>query len=68
MIYITQVIMLYTLNLYSAVCKLYLDKAGRKKKLKERGKNKSGWLVIQFHRHSLLLLSHFSCVQLCATP
>ena len=27
--------MLYTLNLYSAVCQLYLNKTGRKKKSKE---------------------------------
>ena len=31
MTYVTQIIMLYTLNLYSAVCQLYLNEAGRKK-------------------------------------
>ena len=30
MMYVSQVIMLYTLNLYSAVCQLYLNKTGRK--------------------------------------
>ena len=30
--YVSQIILLYTLNLYSAVCKLYLHKAGREKK------------------------------------
>ena len=28
--YVSQIIMLYTLNLYSAVCQLYLNKTGRK--------------------------------------
>ena len=31
MMYVSQVITLYTLNLYSAVCQSYLNKAGRKK-------------------------------------
>ena len=31
MMYISQIIMLYTLNLYRAVCQLYLNKKGRKK-------------------------------------
>ena len=30
MMYFSQTIMLYTLNLYSAVCQLYLDKTGKK--------------------------------------
>ena len=29
-IYVSQIIMLYTLNIYSAVCKLYLNKTGKK--------------------------------------
>ena len=29
MIYVTQIIMLYTLNLYSAACQLYFNKTGR---------------------------------------
>ena len=29
--YVNQMIILYTLNLYSAVCQLYLNKTGRKK-------------------------------------
>ena len=32
MMYVSQIIMLYTLNLYSAVCQLYVSKAGRRKK------------------------------------
>ena len=31
MMYVSQIIMLYTLNLYSAVFQLYLNKTGRKK-------------------------------------
>ena len=31
MMYVSQTIMLYTLNLYSAMHKLYLNKTGRKK-------------------------------------
>ena len=31
MMYVSQIIMLYTLNLYSAVCQLHLNKTGRKK-------------------------------------
>ena len=32
MIYVSQIIMLYTLNLHSVVCQLQLNKTGRKKK------------------------------------
>ena len=31
MMYVSQIIMLHNLNLYSAVCQLYLNKTGRKK-------------------------------------
>jgi len=31
MMYVNQIIMLYTLNLYSVVCQLYLNKTERKK-------------------------------------
>ena len=31
MMYVCQIIMLYTLNLFNAVCQLYLNKTGRKK-------------------------------------
>ena len=31
MMYASQIIMLYTLNLYSAVCQMYLNKTKRKK-------------------------------------
>ena len=34
MMYVSQIIMLYTLNLYSAVCQLYLNKTGRREKRK----------------------------------
>ena len=30
MIYVNQMIMLYTLNLYNAICQLYLNKAKKK--------------------------------------
>ena len=33
MMYVSQIIMLYTLNLYSAVCQLYLIETGRKNTL-----------------------------------
>ena len=33
MIYVSQIIMLYTLNLYSAVFQLYFNKTGRKKNI-----------------------------------
>ena len=32
MTYVSQIIMLYTLNLYNAVCQLYLNKTERKNK------------------------------------
>ena len=32
MMYVSQIIMVYTLNLYSAVCQLCLNKTRRKKK------------------------------------
>ena len=32
MMYVSQIVILYTLNLHSAVCQLYLNKTGRKKK------------------------------------
>ena len=35
MMYVSQVIMLYTMNLYSAVCQLYLNKTGFKKRKKK---------------------------------
>ena len=44
MMYITQIIILYMLNLYRAVCKLFLDKAGRKKDSKKGGEiSQDGW-------------------------
>ena len=38
MMYISQVIMLYTLNLYSAVCQLFLNKTGRGEIVKLKNK------------------------------
>ena len=32
MMYVSQIIVLYTLNLYGAVCRLYLSKTGKNKK------------------------------------
>ena len=31
MMYLSKIIMLFTLNLYSAICQLYLNKTGREK-------------------------------------
>ena len=33
--YVREIITLYTLNLYSAVCQLYVNKTGRKNKNKQ---------------------------------
>ena len=30
--YVSQIVMLYTLNLYKTICQLYLSKTGKKKK------------------------------------
>ena len=64
MMYVSQIIMLYTLNLYSAVCQLYLSKTGRKK-LKT---NTDIYHRVQYHKglhseskkliHHYLTLSH----------
>ena len=37
MMYASQIIMLYTLNLHSAICQLYLNKTGRKKLIMYKG-------------------------------
>lgn len=34
MMYVNKIIMLYTLNLYSAICQLYINKTGRKRSQK----------------------------------
>ena len=39
MMYVSQITMLHTLNLYSAVYKLYLNKTGKKKQKKNKGDN-----------------------------
>ena len=33
MLYVSQIIILYTLNLYNAICQFYLNKTGRKNKI-----------------------------------
>ena len=43
MIYVSQIIMQYTLNLYSAVCQLYLSKTEKEVGDKCYEKIKSGW-------------------------
>ena len=49
MIHVSQVIMLYILNIYSGICQLYLNKTGkRKKRSRERsslGRMTLGWLL-----------------------
>ena len=44
MMYVNQITMLYTLNLYSAVCQLYLNKTGQKNKnnVKNKKEGKKG--------------------------
>ena len=36
MMYVSQISMLFYLNLYNAVCQLYLNKTGKKQKRKEK--------------------------------
>ena len=50
MMYLSQIITMYFLNLCSAVCQLYLNKAGREKKevkflMKNIWGNKDQWLL-----------------------
>ena len=40
MIFVSQIIMLYTSNLYSAACQLYLNKTGKKKKKTKKQEKK----------------------------
>ena len=40
--YVSQIIMLYTLNVYRAVCQLYLNKTERKERKREREERKEG--------------------------
>ena len=44
--YVKQIIMLYTLNLYSVVCQLYLNKTGRKQQEREKGLQGQGDLSL----------------------
>ena len=45
MMHVNQIIMLYTLNLYSTVCQYYLNKAGRKKQKKSLTGNQGKGLL-----------------------
>ena len=45
--YVSQIIMLYTLNLYSAACQLCLNKTGRKKVTKSKNYNKGKYLEVE---------------------
>ena len=51
---VSQIIMLHTLNLYSAICQLYLNKTRRKikkKKNKKKKPNTCGKCVLLFYIH-----------------
>ena len=53
MMYIRQIIMLYTLNTYNAACQLHLSKTGRGEKSKQKqNKQKESllWLATNTHR------------------
>ena len=43
MMYVSQFIMLYTLNLYIAVCQLYLNKTGREKETESGHQARQRW-------------------------
>ena len=62
MIYVSQIIMLYTSNFYSAACQLYLNKTGKKKKktTTTRKETVKKWLVLgsQYHSTSLMSATH----------
>ena len=44
---VSQIITLYTLNWYSAVCQSYINKTGIKKTKKDRNENRNGVFVGQ---------------------
>ena len=48
MIYVNQIIALYTLNLHSIVCQSHLNKTGRKKNNYNLKKKKKGSLTLSF--------------------
>ena len=48
MMYVSQIIMLYILNLYSILCQLHLNKTGRKKKRSDDQKSSQIWLHFFF--------------------
>ena len=54
MIYLSQIIMLYTLNLYSAVCQIYLNKTGRKKTYIYIKNTKDNQQTIQWNVNSIM--------------
>ena len=55
MMYMSPIIMLYNLNLYSAVCQLYCNKAARKKM--QEGSNYLDSLLVYYNTSSKLINS-----------
>ena len=55
MMYVSQIIMPYSLNLYSAMCRVYLSKTGRKKRRLVGLKDEK---VVREGRGSLELMGH----------
>lgn len=56
MMYITQIILLYTLNLYKGICQLYLSKTGQKNRDYSRSK------LIKLHSLSRCILFHINLI------
>lgn len=46
MMYLNQMVMLFTLNLHSVVCQLYFNKTGRKKMKNKIGVKKNVWKAL----------------------
>ena len=65
MVYVSQIIVLYILNLHSAACQWYLHKTGRKK-MNEEGKREilidteknSGASILTFLRSQYIMVFH----------
>ena len=53
MMYVSQIIILYTLNLYNAENQLYLNKQRKKQKLLDRWRRWKKWPIIQENMYSL---------------
>ena len=59
--YVSQIIMLYTLSVSSAVCQLYLHKTGRKKKKEKRNEGElyqPGFLEYEIKKKEFRKLLH----------